>query len=164
MERATSWELDERSIAMSLPSGNDDRGDDISRAPGPSEEAATSSTLPLLRPSMIRVIDLVLNRDADEVTLTLRVVDLDDRPAFNALSYVWGTDYGSHILHDTAGRPIRVTENCYDAVQQLGRSFGQLTSKSVLRPNTYVWSLPQIRHWTLTMDSLDRCYLHRPKR
>jgi len=110
------------------PGSNDIRGDESSRAPSLQSRTAIYASLPLLKPRMTRVADLELNRETGQVALTLRVVDLDHRPVFNALSYCWGTDYNSHTLHNTDGNSIGVTSNCYDAVQQLGKLFSSITS------------------------------------
>jgi hypothetical protein len=54
------------------------------------------------------------------------VADLDDRPTFHALSYVWGIkslipkdiEYDRHILE--------VTNNCHDALLHLRKRYGRL--------------------------------------
>jgi hypothetical protein len=62
--------------------------------------------------------------DADApVNGKLFVASLEARPSFTALSYVWGTDYGSHMVRCST-YDIPITENCNTALQNLRNKLG----------------------------------------
>ncbi|KAK8104842.1 uncharacterized protein PG998_011875 [Apiospora kogelbergensis] len=106
----------------------------------PRGTSATSPALPhypygtlSLTPRMrqIRVFDLdgVCDQwDTSPIRGFMRLVDLDDSPAFNALSYVWG-DYSSPTRDTIAcdGFEIEVTKNCLSALRHLRKTFGAMT-------------------------------------
>jgi len=59
-----------------------------------------------------------------QLTGRLRVVDLNDLPAFAILSYVWGKKaVASHTLQCRLDGPeyaeIEITQNCYDALESI---------------------------------------------
>ena len=54
-----------------------------------------------------------------EVRVQLFSSSLIDHPTYEALSYVWGTDYGDHHIECGGGRSIPVTGNCKDALIRL---------------------------------------------
>ncbi|CAG5137390.1 uncharacterized protein ALTATR162_LOCUS84 [Alternaria atra] len=79
-----------------------------------------------LRPNsnFIRVLDVrPIPKDATKdvpVECSLRVINLDHKPDFTALSYVWGdTDDKRSIVCD--GALFEVTENCYSALWHLSK-------------------------------------------
>ncbi|KAH7074048.1 heterokaryon incompatibility protein-domain-containing protein [Paraphoma chrysanthemicola] len=55
---------------------------------------------------------------------SLRVVDLDSHPMYNALSYVWGEETADDPTIRIDGVNVRVTRNCYDALLQIRKRFG----------------------------------------
>ncbi|KAF2967756.1 hypothetical protein GQX73_g5838 [Xylaria multiplex] len=58
---------------------------------------------------------------------TLRIVSLEDRPDFVALSYVWGSKADPPDLLLCNGCKIEITSNCKDALQAVQRSQGPVT-------------------------------------
>ena len=56
----------------------------------------------------------------------LRVVDLETRPPFAALSYVWGNDVGAATIL-CAGSPLPVSNNCHSALRHLQKKLGGFT-------------------------------------
>lgn len=62
---------------------------------------ADQSVYQALNPAIseIRVLTLHQGSPDEELRCTLKTVSLDDKPAFHALSYVWGTDAGKTRLH-----------------------------------------------------------------
>lgn len=79
----------------------------------------------------IRVLDIALaERPGDtteEIFSRLRVVDLDSKPLFEALSYVWGRrpDGSSTIVCNN--KRINVTRNCFSALQALRAKLGSFS-------------------------------------
>jgi hypothetical protein len=72
------------------------------------------------RPSKreIRILNLSPGVRQDIVICDLRIVDLDEKPEYEALSYVWGeTKDGKNIV--VSGHPVVVTSNLYDALVRL---------------------------------------------
>jgi hypothetical protein len=81
----------------------------------------------------IRVLDLEANPKPDsqlkEVVLgNLRVVDLNDKPVFTALSYVWGerSEPEKDVIH-CEGYRIQITHNCWSALWHLQKVFRSVT-------------------------------------
>ncbi|KAL6791015.1 hypothetical protein J3E68DRAFT_438784 [Trichoderma sp. SZMC 28012] len=94
--------------------------------------------LPLTSPRSIRIlkldslsapqIDTTCNPDEALIQLSLRVVNLDDNPSYNALSYTWGPpsrEAASRGINSTPtcrikcnGESILVTQNLFDCLQQ----------------------------------------------
>lgn len=93
--------------------------------------------LPLVSASSIRLLKILeSDREEDPVECTLATVDLDSQPSFHALSYTWGTalhsfeeDSSGALPKDSVyeifvnGRPFVVTENLFDALWELRRSY-----------------------------------------
>jgi Heterokaryon incompatibility protein (HET) len=60
------------------------------------------------------------------IKANLHVTDLEERPSFSALSYVWGNDVKPHTI--TCGAfTVEVTENCHSALQNLRKKLGKFT-------------------------------------
>ncbi|KAK4079005.1 hypothetical protein Trihar35433_110 [Trichoderma harzianum] len=94
--------------------------------------------LPLTSPRSIRIlkleslsapqIDTTCNPDEALIQLTLRVVDLDDNPCYNAFSYTWGPpsrEAAARGMDSTPtcrikcnGESILVTQNLFDCLEQ----------------------------------------------
>jgi hypothetical protein len=79
-----------------------------------------------LRPNSnsVRVLDVrPISKDATEDTpieCSLRVINLDQKPEFTALSYVWGDpNHKRSIVCD--GTLVEVTKNCYSALWHLSK-------------------------------------------
>ncbi|KAL6691197.1 heterokaryon incompatibility domain-containing protein [Trichoderma pleuroticola] len=89
--------------------------------------------LPLTSPRSIRIlkIDGVCSPDEPGIQLSLRVVNLDDNPCYNALSYTWGPPSREAVAKGMDGTPtcrikcngesILVTQNLFDFLEQLTR-------------------------------------------
>lgn len=79
----------------------------------------------------IRVLDVHAlsrsGRDEDTIRGDLRVIDLDERPVFDALSYVWGSYASSPNYITCNGYEVKVTANCYSALRHLRRRLGRFT-------------------------------------
>jgi hypothetical protein len=69
----------------------------------------------------IRVFDLhsSFGNEEEPIRGQLRVVCLDHNPSYSALSYTWGNPSPSRQIEGKAGQSLPVTNNCYDALQQL---------------------------------------------
>ncbi|KAI1094975.1 heterokaryon incompatibility protein-domain-containing protein [Rostrohypoxylon terebratum] len=89
------------------------------------------NSLPLSIPrKSIRVLDFhddIPSSPEDVLRGHMRVVDLLDRPAFTALSYVWGAYHS--LPHEICcdGYSIAITPNCRAALCALRRSVGPIT-------------------------------------
>ena len=57
----------------------------------------------------------------------MRVINLNDKPAFTALSYVWGDSNDTSRAFEIVGGELPVTKNCWAALSQLRKNFGPLT-------------------------------------
>lgn len=68
----------------------------------------------------IRLLDLHPGRYADPVHCTLRDVALTDKPAYESLSYCWGTNGAENAVHLRDGQ-ISVTRNLFSALRHLRR-------------------------------------------
>jgi len=80
----------------------------------------------------IRILDLPAIVDSitdSSITAQLRVVDLKDKPTFATLSYVWGVQDESTPQKQIFcnGYPVKVTRNCWSALQSIRRIFGGIT-------------------------------------
>jgi hypothetical protein len=81
----------------------------------------------------IRVLDIlpastsVGDANDDPLASHVRVIDLDSKQSFTALSYVWGVPTANRpqILCD--GFKIQVTHNCYSALKHLRSKLGSFT-------------------------------------
>jgi Heterokaryon incompatibility protein (HET) len=81
----------------------------------------------------IRVLSLEANpkphsQQKEALLGNLRVVDLNDKPVFTALSYVWGeqSDPEKDTIH-CEGHRIQITHNCWSALCNLQKIFGSIT-------------------------------------
>lgn len=73
----------------------------------------------------IRVLHLLPGQKDEEIKGHCRVVNLDDRPAYNALSYVWGNERDkTDILVE--GTRVKVTVNLADALKRIRLRHGPL--------------------------------------
>jgi hypothetical protein len=90
----------------------------------------------LLNSRQIRVLDILPDPDLAPspdgqmdipIKASIRVVNLDDRPNFTALSYVCGTDAGESPTVLCDGVSIKIYRNGYSALWHLRRKLGRLT-------------------------------------
>lgn len=83
----------------------------------------------------IRLLDLYPSSPSDgtptarHISGHLRVADLQQRPSFQSLSYVWGEKASpSHVVKlQVPGCDIEVTENCYQALWHIRKQFGAVS-------------------------------------
>ncbi|PQE13896.1 Heterokaryon incompatibility protein [Rutstroemia sp. NJR-2017a BBW] len=79
----------------------------------------------------IRVLDIPQEDASDEIPGilhgNLRVVNLIDKPAFTALSYVWGTYRSPPHTMSVNSSSVAITPNCWLALRRLRRKFAPLT-------------------------------------
>jgi len=79
----------------------------------------------------IRVLDILPatpDTNTEPIRCALRVIDLDDRPQFTALSYVWGKDPPTPQYFIECGEAkLQVTANCRSALRHLREKLGGLT-------------------------------------
>ena len=84
---------------------------------------ATSSSYtyqPLSNGNGIRLLAILPGRFGDPIRCTLSTVCLDDEPAFDALSYTWGSmSKESSLTCDS--KSLNVTSNLYEGLQRLRR-------------------------------------------
>ncbi|KAK5651332.1 hypothetical protein OQA88_12565 [Cercophora sp. LCS_1] len=108
------------------------RGDAVIQMSQPMTPAHLYDRLPLRTTDSIRVLELdpLPQKCRNEVspamkpplTGQLRVVSLDLRPSFTALSYVWGDfAHPRDVAICNAGFPLEITPNCHDALLALRR-------------------------------------------
>lgn len=103
--------------------------DSITAPNDPSGDASgLYARLPLTSPTSTRVLDLhaFFEHENEPITVTMRVVDLDERPSFAALSYVWGEWSSPKDVVYCSGYEIPVTRNCWAALRRL-RKLGVTT-------------------------------------
>lgn len=68
----------------------------------------------------IRLLDLEsLSRGPAELSCNLRLVSLDDRPVYEALSYVWGGKADPPHALCVGGQELHITRNLYEALYYL---------------------------------------------
>lgn len=68
----------------------------------------------------IRLLAILPGRFGDPIKCTLSTVCLDDEPAFEALSYTWGSmSKDSSLICDS--KSLHVTSNLYEGLQRLRR-------------------------------------------
>lgn len=67
--------------------------------------------------SSIRVLELAAGGEEDPIRCTLRTVDLDDLPEYEAISYCWGGPPDERSILCGEGT-LPITKNLYDALQQ----------------------------------------------
>ncbi|KAL2203445.1 hypothetical protein CC79DRAFT_1279122, partial [Sarocladium strictum] len=72
----------------------------------------------LTAPNDIRLLDILPGRSGEPLCISLRIVNLDTRPDYEALSYVWGDPTITRNLRCN-GNDIHVTTNLHDALTQL---------------------------------------------
>jgi hypothetical protein len=82
----------------------------------------------------IRVLDILpatgqsSESNDDPINCVLRIINLDDRPQFTALSYVWGNHAPSHQhFIECENVKLPITENCHCALKHLRRKLGHFT-------------------------------------
>jgi len=74
---------------------------------------------------LLQVQELINPGNNEEpIQCTLRVVDLQDRPSFSALSYVWGTKSAQSKTIICGITAFNVTDNCHSALKHLRQSYG----------------------------------------
>jgi hypothetical protein len=73
-----------------------------------------------LRRHCIRLLDLDITYTGDDGSIRgdLRVVSLDDKPTYDAISYVWGSPFPSYQIICSRNH-LPITKNCYDALRSL---------------------------------------------
>lgn len=86
----------------------------------------------LPQPTCVRLLTIhsptsIESNSTSPLSGSLSNADLDQKPMFNALSYVWGIkdDTSPFIMLD--GKRLRVTENCYQALLHLRHRLGTFT-------------------------------------
>lgn len=93
---------------------------------------------PLLTPTSIRILAIERGKESDVLQCKFKVVDLNDDPVFEALSYVWGKD-GKIVPIQCDGGLISVTPSLAYAMRRIrqkptqGRSLVRKKTKSILR-------------------------------
>ena len=80
-----------------------------------------------LAASSIRLFDLSPGRWNDKLSATFRVVDLKDRPAYDALSYTWGRQQEQKGICINKKHGVGVMDNLFRALRRLRRRFGTRT-------------------------------------
>ena len=86
-----------------------------------------------LRPGSrcIRLLDVQalsnFGDDSQPLEADLRIVDLDERPRYNGLSYVWGQKSSQPKIIRCGTTDIELSDNCYLALRHLRRRFETLT-------------------------------------
>ncbi|KAH7069942.1 heterokaryon incompatibility protein-domain-containing protein [Paraphoma chrysanthemicola] len=77
-----------------------------------------------------RILDLkaipgVADYDTQEpLEGSLRIINLDTNPIYNALSYVWGEETADDPTIRIDGVDVAITRNCFDALLQIRKRFG----------------------------------------
>jgi Heterokaryon incompatibility protein (HET) len=69
----------------------------------------------------------MLHGDGGPIEGSFSVVDLDQRPPFTALSYVWGTKSVPPKTISCGGSTVSATDNCYSALVHLRRKLSIFT-------------------------------------
>lgn len=77
-----------------------------------------SAAFPKIDPSRHIRLLLLSSSAVHSITCRLQVVDIDDSPPYEALSYVWGRADNLQVL-TLDDHPFRVTQNLYDALHHL---------------------------------------------
>lgn len=72
----------------------------------------------LTTPKDIRLLDILPGRGDEPLSISLRIVNLDAQPDYEALSYVWGDPTITRGLRCN-GHDVQVTTNLHDALTQL---------------------------------------------
>ncbi|KAF7512785.1 hypothetical protein GJ744_000352 [Endocarpon pusillum] len=81
----------------------------------------------------IRVIDIMpipptaIDPDNEPITSELRIINLDDRPRFTALSYVHGTYAPIPHFITCNNLQVNITSNCHSALRHLRKKLGKVT-------------------------------------
>jgi hypothetical protein len=73
---------------------------------------------PLLTPTSIRVLSVELGDKTDDLRCAFTVVDLEDAPVFEALSYVWGTGGNTAPVYCDCKR-VLITPNLAYALRRI---------------------------------------------
>jgi len=105
----------------------------VDSIPFPANSAQFYASLPIPAQSRcIRLLDLdPLDDNCSSPNLIghVRVVDLNDKPSFTALSYVWGckTNPRHSIFCKSHDFDVKITEGCYEALWHIRKKFGAVT-------------------------------------
>ncbi|KAF7510992.1 hypothetical protein GJ744_005538 [Endocarpon pusillum] len=101
---------------------------DILTSPAQSETLYSSKSNVLSGISSIRLLQIQavtkFGHDDEPIICGLDPVNLDDRPAFHALSYVWGVKSVKPNVVHCNGSMVEVTDNCYSALLHLRKRYG----------------------------------------
>ncbi|KAG4443700.1 hypothetical protein IFR05_000789 [Cadophora sp. M221] len=92
------------------------------------EEASIYSNLPLLHPKLIRILTILPGEIGDIIECTLEVVNLDEKPDYEALSYCWGRT-SPPVTVICNKQCVSVTPNLGAALQHLRYPKGGTISK-----------------------------------
>ncbi|OAG10045.1 uncharacterized protein CC84DRAFT_1071083, partial [Paraphaeosphaeria sporulosa] len=65
----------------------------------------------------IRLLHLSPGGDEDEFYCSLSIVSLDDRPQYEALSYVWGEDSDDTLPISLGGKTVQIRRNLHLALR-----------------------------------------------
>ncbi|KAF9739538.1 heterokaryon incompatibility protein [Paraphaeosphaeria minitans] len=65
----------------------------------------------------IRLLRLLPGSDEDRLRCTLSIVSLDDRPHYEALSYVWGDDLEDTFPISLGGHTVQIRRNLHSALR-----------------------------------------------
>jgi hypothetical protein len=74
----------------------------------------------------IRTLTLCSSKINDPIRCALRIVSLEEQPAYEALSYTWG-DANSTVLIEVDGTRFDATVNLERALRHLRKADGDLT-------------------------------------
>lgn len=80
--------------------------------------ASSSTTYTTIEERQIRLLHLAGSDDNEEIVCTLSIVCLDDRPHYEALSYVWGDDTNPMSMQ-LEGQTKPITPNLHTALRNL---------------------------------------------
>lgn len=96
----------------------------------PSETLYSSKYNVLSGTNSIRLLHIQavteFGHDDEPIICGLSPVNLDDRPVFHALSYVWGIKSVKPKVVHCNGSMVEVTDNCYSALLHIRKRYGSL--------------------------------------
>lgn len=75
--------------------------------------------LPLTLDDKIRLVNLHPGEPDTEIQITLEVVYTDSKPAYEALSYTWGSSSKGHVITSNGKYKVPVTNNLFQALNGL---------------------------------------------
>ena len=84
-----------------------------------------SSVALSVKGSSIRLVTLVPGTPSSPIRCQLNVVDLDDRPSYEALSYAWGASNEQRTVEVNGASHIHVTDDLFHALRALRRRIGR---------------------------------------